>query len=588
MSKQYILAANALRLNSQGKDSIHHVLDTLHHAGIDELCYAIKSRVKSDEKLIEKVERKQKNDPDYRITSITDVLGLRLVVLFRREIPRVLHEVLALLCQKSKVQPNPFQPGCLTEALVYTVNPRDPFLVDLKDVFSAVGVSYSVKPTDSYSSVHLVCKFPPHVQLDGDDGKKIQHPIYVETQIRTVFEDAWGEVDHRYGYSPRSGKLGIEPVANAAAIAPHLEVLKQFADSCSRYADVIHEMATVDPSKVDISGKVLTVQSDESFIVRFQELQVPGDLIQGYSDGRTLREKAEVAKRENASVAAALYLEAAEHFLGLQKNAAEALEDSVAKNVFVYYIRLNEALCLMSTDTPHYVLQAASLYSTIVNDYPDYPLAKFRLGQALSKLGEIDRAIDLFQASYREVEQVVQQQKLSGVWPVSLAEADYQHMRSALPRLLSFDLWKKSQVVESSASKIRLLRAAFLVMMKSLPLPDPASTEDLVRAHNNIVYYGVACLELLKDRTPEYAKNIKAQLEISLPILEAEVSNAPRSKVYILDTLLAAYKLLARQQEAQTIAQRIINVLTSGDSSQLSEREAASMQKAIAQLPLRG
>ena len=81
------LGTKALRIESCAKEAMQTVRGAIANTGIEKACYAVRLRVKPEARLVEKVGRKRETKPAYTIESITDVIGIRLITLFRRDLP---------------------------------------------------------------------------------------------------------------------------------------------------------------------------------------------------------------------------------------------------------------------------------------------------------------------------------------------------------------------------------------------------------------------------------------------------------------------------------------------------------------------
>jgi hypothetical protein len=146
--------------------------------------------------------------------------------LFRRDLPEILTKVLDIISHDAEIKPNPVKKGSLEEIIVYN-NELDssPFNLLLRETLDQRRVQFETRSSkEGYSSLHIVCRVSQNVARCDDIGPEYQLPI--EIQIRTVFEDAWGEIDHKYGYVARSGKE-LTLAGNKALVGPHLRVLKQ-------------------------------------------------------------------------------------------------------------------------------------------------------------------------------------------------------------------------------------------------------------------------------------------------------------------------------------------------------------------------
>ena len=172
--------------------------------------YAIKCRVKSEDSLIEKIKQK-KRQPDkrnYNASMVTDIVGLRILTVFSQDLLNATIDFLDFIefCQSPGI--DLFHGNSIDDAvqeiIVYkSKNNRAAYdLVHsrLKQVRlgSKPGGRSKLESLDSspeqpYSSIHIVCNCVSHYA-------KAPKIIPLEVQIRTVFEDAWNELDHPLRY----------------------------------------------------------------------------------------------------------------------------------------------------------------------------------------------------------------------------------------------------------------------------------------------------------------------------------------------------------------------------------------------------
>jgi len=165
--------------------------------------YAIRTRVKPVKDVIDKVIRKRNNKkgakPNYEPEDVTDVVGFRVVTLFREDLIEALRLLLQLIKHEGVyVSSSPFVRNELKESIVYTTaRVGDPEAITSRLLTVFADAQFPLKESDikevatGYSSIHLI----PWVKYD--EFRKMP----IEVQIRTVFEDAWGEVDHKLRYS---------------------------------------------------------------------------------------------------------------------------------------------------------------------------------------------------------------------------------------------------------------------------------------------------------------------------------------------------------------------------------------------------
>ena len=87
----------SLLISSKGDKEVGPTVDFMRRVGLTTGCYAYKFRVKSKDDLLAKKQRKLEEKPHYTITDITDVIGVRLVTLFKGEMLTVYANLIGML-----------------------------------------------------------------------------------------------------------------------------------------------------------------------------------------------------------------------------------------------------------------------------------------------------------------------------------------------------------------------------------------------------------------------------------------------------------------------------------------------------------
>lgn len=587
MLMNHLLGYNALRLETAGREYEKQVLNAVSSCGIASLCYAYKSRVKSEAKLVEKVQRKELEKPGYKLESITDVIGLRLITLFRNEIPKVLNEVLMLIQHKKDLKPNPFEINRLEEVIIYTTAPsHDPVLTELQVVLSDHGVtSHVAQSKEGYSSVHIVSRIVQEARLKSSASDEVSHKLPVEIQIRSVFEDAWGEIDHRFGYTVRAGKANSNVLYNSSLVQPHLKVLKQFTDACAEYADTIYASAHTPVTVKDATGKIESVPSDDEVLKRFAALGVTDVFRHRYIEGRQLREEALKLVETDRAVGRERCLQAAAYFLSLYNEASSGLNQESGLQLYSFYAKMNEALCLLSTDSPQHVKSAESLYLKLREEYPGFLLVWFRLAQAYSKLGKTMDAIALFKDTAAQAKLVCEQYSGLDVWPDELPKTDYEHIAPLLPKLLGYQYWKKSLEPDDCQNQLALLAEAIEVTKEGLRF-----RPDDYKIYNNLVYYATEYLGKCDGPPNPETKKIATLLHKNLARMEAYLKQNPeRQDISSLETMMLAYNFLGRTDLAQNLSMRILGIVKEakegGDPEEVLEITRSALEIQALQAP---
>ena len=182
-------------------------LNKILNAGNPTFIHSIKSRVKNREhlraKLIRKLDKGELINESNFFEKITDLAGVRVIHLHQEQFTSI-NEAICEQCSKKNwlLVENP---------KAYTWDPES------KEFFEKLGLEVYQKES-SYTSIHYLVK--PHAEF----------PFCCEIQVRTLFEEIWGEIDHSINY----------PVATTSiAIREQLRVLAKLVGAGSRLADAI-------------------------------------------------------------------------------------------------------------------------------------------------------------------------------------------------------------------------------------------------------------------------------------------------------------------------------------------------------------
>lgn len=567
----------ALHLQNAGTDIMPSVLQMLRDSSLSELCYAYKIRTKPEAKLLEKVQRKRQNKPDYSLESITDVVGLRLVGLFRTDMVDIFEGLLSAVMHTNGLSPNPFIKGEPDEMIIYKgINVFDEMPSRLKEIAARLCPNLSVieeHSKEGYSSVHLVTRLNTAPKQPPVAGYKVP----IEIQIRSVFEDAWGEIDHKYGYVIRTGKDTGKPINNPEFVLAHLKVLKRFSDACMEYADVIKTEAVGMPASILAARRVVPVTSDVQILERLRSLGVAEDILQKYAEAREVRVQAAKSASTDVSAGNQLYIRAAEQFRELV-NQVE-YENSLGEKLAYYYMKMNEALCLMSTNERDQVVAAHGIYQNLESTFSEHPLLLMRYGQALGKLGILDLAIENLRKSGEVAKKLSVQYagKAELNWPDEMPHIDYEHIILSQPKLLGYHLWLKIKTLGPDAEGVKglMFLEAYKITKMGLETAEENSKQEL-SLHNNLLYYalgafirhereemrGQATLDELKNQIREHVRYIEVHGK--------ELNELPTSTI---DSLMKAYSILGLKKEATKVGEILIAKCLKQDNIEFDANE---------------
>ena len=176
-----------------------------HHPSV---VHSVKSRLKDRGHLKDKIFRKWNVElpitPKNIFEEITDLAGVRVLHLYQDQFPKIHLEILDKI--------NRQKDWTLVEPpKAYTWDPES------KQFFEALGIGVEIKES-YYTSVHYVVR------------PRLESPLCCEIQVRTLFEEIWGEVDHTLNYPTKSENF---------ACREQLKVLAKLVGAGSRLVDSI-------------------------------------------------------------------------------------------------------------------------------------------------------------------------------------------------------------------------------------------------------------------------------------------------------------------------------------------------------------
>lgn len=171
------------------------------------IIHSVKSRLKDMNHLRDKINRKidsgESVDIDNIFNKITDIAGVRVLHLYQAQF-RVIHE-----CINDQIGRRDWI--LYEEPKAYTWDPES------KDFFEGQGLRVEIKDS-FYTSIHYVVK-------PREDSN-----LSCEIQVRTLFEEIWGEVDHLINYPYQTDRLACREM---------IRVLARLVGAGSRLVDSI-------------------------------------------------------------------------------------------------------------------------------------------------------------------------------------------------------------------------------------------------------------------------------------------------------------------------------------------------------------
>ena len=173
------------------------------------IVHSVKSRMKDPEHSKDKIQRKLKSgkiiDENNLFTVVNDLIGVRVLYLYQDQFQLIHNELLKKVDETKD--------WMFVEApIAYTWGP------ETREYFEKLNIHTEVRDT-YYTSVHYVIK--PNNELSN---------ITCEIQVRTLFEEIWGEIDHTINY-PNPTEI--------IACKEQLRVLAKLVSTGTRLADSI-------------------------------------------------------------------------------------------------------------------------------------------------------------------------------------------------------------------------------------------------------------------------------------------------------------------------------------------------------------
>lgn len=173
------------------------------------IVHSVKSRMKDPEHLKDKIQRKLKSgkiiDENNLFTVVNDLIGVRVLYLYQDQFQLIHNELLKKVDETKD--------WMFVEApKAYTWDP------ETREYFEKLNIHTEVRDT-YYTSVHYVIK--PNNELSN---------ITCEIQVRTLFEEIWGEIDHTINYPHQTEIIDCKE---------QLRVLAKLVSTGTRLADSI-------------------------------------------------------------------------------------------------------------------------------------------------------------------------------------------------------------------------------------------------------------------------------------------------------------------------------------------------------------
>lgn len=154
--------------------------------------HSVKYRLKDTHHLVEKFERKKELEitESNFFDKITDLAGIRILHLYSDQFIGIHEEIMNQVNSR--------------EIVLYETPVAYTWDIDMGEFFEKLNLNVKIKPS-YYTSVHYVVM------------PKENSNIKCEIQVRTLFEEAWGEIDHSMNYPTPIGSIACREQLKALA-----------------------------------------------------------------------------------------------------------------------------------------------------------------------------------------------------------------------------------------------------------------------------------------------------------------------------------------------------------------------------------
>ena len=206
------------------------------------MVHTVKSRIKEPDRLIEKIirkteDRRLKYGSDFQFTldnyknEINDLIGIRVIHIFKDQWQDI-HEFIMKTWKVIEV----------------TANVRDG---DNTKIFEELDIEVRSR-ISGYRSVHYLVEFYP-----------TNEKVIAEIQVRTIFEEGYGEIDHRLRYS----HIEIPEILKS-----NLLLFNRISGAADEMASLINDLSKEWSSKENELLKIIEEQKEE--IERLKKLKM--------------------------------------------------------------------------------------------------------------------------------------------------------------------------------------------------------------------------------------------------------------------------------------------------------------------------
>lgn len=542
---------DALRGAENLRDRLLATLQTGTPAVAD-LAYAVKARIKEDYKAIDKIKDRRAGAPDrtpktdYSAADVTDLIGLRIITLYRLDVLEVLDALIATINGDTSPSAT-FVPGSISEIIIYSTNPNGDVqglpkrLEALFAGYGLAGVTRLEEKPSNYSSIHILVR-------GRGKYRDSYRELPIEIQVRTALEDVWGQIEHSLKYKRKRLAGADESSRESQRLATtlsHLGALKTMIDGIAQYGDQIKvQIDELEPEVRSSTSKEAEEASARLGSLKDLPPAIGREIADAVASGKPGLTRSDLSFAVRDRV-----LRSALARLDVYADLPQSLDDVSARTrkELGYIVTMQRGLLQfqlgnLRPENARYLTQALELYQEMERLFPKRLVVLYRVARTLDALGSRSEAIGRFRDLVDRLEKGEPMPKTHWI-------------RAAAPRNLGVLLWEEARSLcdhGAGPSALVLLREACLLTKTSYetevsddPHNDSAVTER-TKAANNLLFFlveyfemgGVPAADLGCDRLKEYLAEIGGNTPATMTSLSA-ADTARRAHIHLGNTRLA-------------------------------------------------
>lgn len=306
----------------------------------------VKSRIKGVESTKNKIDKKRSDGhAEYGLGNVTDIIGVRVICHFVKDVPEVVSALLFAAKNKDFISKH------YESVRIYTTtSPAQTALIKELDKVAREHELEFVKEEkpSRYTSVHMVWTLAERFL-----------PRNVEIQVRTVFEDAWSEIEHALKY-----KGG----GSAAIVSDDMQILNTLVQGCLEFSDLIYSRSR--PTK----REPINIEATSSETAH-------GKIVE------EVRQLKELAAKGNLAEALDRFDKAISTYITAQDQEG------------IYELKVWRGEVLLEYGNP---INAINYYEELYGQYPDDIYIGFRLGESYKQCGDFDASAKMLSVIFEK------------------------------------------------------------------------------------------------------------------------------------------------------------------------------------------